>query len=73
MSVAATQGLKKRKVRYVRDANGHIIQIREFDHSAEVGAVCHTTIINRDATTKKIISFYTDKDIVTIDDITPTT
>ena len=72
MSSSTKGALTNKRIRYVRDANCRIIEIREFDFKATVGNYCHSTVIKRNSTTQAIIGFFTKKSFVTQDDLNAT-
>ena len=72
MSSPATRAPTAKKIRYVRDSECRMIEIREFDFNAEIGNFCFATVIKRDPTTKGIMGSFTRKDRVTQEDLDST-
>lgn len=69
MSGAATRALTKLKIRYVRNNENRIVEIRQFDPKAKKGDNCQLVKIIRDPTTKFIMSYNSGSDTVTQEDL----
>lgn len=69
MSGSGTRALTKFRIRYIRNNENRIVEIRQFDFKAKKGDNCQVVRVIRDPITKMIMSYSSYHHTVTQEDL----